>query len=435
MNKKTSILWFRNDLRLHDNESLIKAISSSDNILPVYVFDSRVFFGKTSFGFRKTGKFRTKFIIESITSLQKSLRKLGADLLIRIGEPEEEIFKIAQQIKSCGVFCNRERTSEEVRVQDALEKRLWTIGQELVYSRGKMLFHTADLPFPVSQTPDIFSQFRKEVEKYVPVRPPLSPPEKINYLDSGLDVIPIPQLSDFGWEDYSTDPRSAFPFSGGEDEAINRLNFYFWNSKLIKKYKETRNGLIGPDYSSKFSPYLAAGCLSPKVIYDELKKFEKENGDNESTYWLYFELMWRDFFRFMAKKHGNKIFLPTGTSSISHVNLDFNPNIFDRWANGKTGEKFVDANMKELNQTGFMSNRGRQNVASYLVNNLKQNWMAGAEFFESQLIDYDPCSNYGNWNYLAGVGSDPRENRVFNIATQVKKYDPEGKFMELWSPS
>jgi deoxyribodipyrimidine photo-lyase len=137
----------------------------------------------------------------------------------------------------------------------------------------------------------------------------------------------------------------------------------------------------------------------------------------------------------MAKKHGNKIFLPTGTSSISYVNLDFNPNIFDRWANGKTGEKFVDANMRELNQTGFMSNRGRQNVASYLVNNLKQNWMAGAEFFESQLIDYDPCSNYGNWNYLAGVGSDPRENRVFNIATQVKKYDPEGKFMELWSPS
>lgn len=435
MNGKTSIVWFRNDLRLHDNESLLKAISSSDNILPVYVFDSRIFLGKTSFGFAKTGKYRAKFIIESVESLQSSLRNLGADLIVRIGQPEEEIFKIAKQIKSCGVFCNRERTSEEVRVQDALEKRLWTIGQELVYSRGKMLFHTADLPFPVSQTPDVFSQFRKEVENYVTVRSPLPTPEKIKYVNSELEVGNIPSLADFGWSDFEIDNRSAFPFKGGEKEAIERLNYYFWNKKFIKEYKETRNGLIGRDYSSKFSPFLAAGCLSPKYIYSEIKKFEKEHGGNASTYWLFFELMWRDFFRFMAKKHGNKIFLPSGTASNTQVNQDFNPKIFQKWANGKTGVPFVDANMIELNQTGFMSNRGRQNVASFLVNNLKQNWMAGAEYFESLLIDYDPCSNYGNWNYLAGVGSDPRENRVFNIATQVSKYDPEGKFISLWQPS
>ena len=435
MNGKTSILWFRNDLRLHDNESLINAISSSDNILPVYVFDSRIFLGKTSFGFSKTGKFRTKFLLESVESLQASLRNLGSDLIIRIGEPEEEIFKIAKQIKSCGVFCNRERTSEEVRVQDALEKRLWTIGQELVYSRGKMLFHTADLPFPVSQTPDVFSQFRKEVENYVTVRSPLPTPDKIKYVNSGLEVGNIPSLSDFGWSDFQTDNRSAFPFKGGEKEGLERLNYYFWNKKFIKEYKETRNGLIGPDYSSKFSPYLAAGCLSPKFIYSEIKKFEREHGENSSTYWLFFELMWRDFFRFMAKKHGNKIFLPSGTASNMRVNQEFNPKIFEKWATGKTGVPFVDANMTEINQTGFMSNRGRQNVASYLVNNLKQNWMAGAEYFESLLIDYDPCSNYGNWNYLAGVGSDPRENRVFNIATQVSKYDPDGKFISLWQPS
>jgi len=291
MNGKTSILWFRNDLRLHDNESLLKAISSSDNILPVYVFDSRIFLGKTSFGFAKTGKYRAKFIIESVESLQSSLRNFGADLIIRIGQPEEEIFKIAKQIKSCGVFCNRERTSEEVRVQDALEKRLWTIGQELVYSRGKMLFHTGDLPFPVSQTPDVFSQFRKEVENYVSVRSPLPTPDKIKYVNSGLDVGNLPSLSDFGWSDFQTDKRSAFPFKGGEKEAIERLNYYFWNKKFIKEYKETRNGLIGPDYSSKFSPFLASGCLSPKFIYSEIKKFEREHGENSSTYGLFFELI------------------------------------------------------------------------------------------------------------------------------------------------
>jgi deoxyribodipyrimidine photo-lyase len=432
MNGRTSIVWFRNDLRLHDNESLIKAISSSDNIIPVYVFDTRLFLGKTSFGFPKTGKYRAQFLIESVESLKSSLKEKGCDLIIRTGIPEEEIFNIAQQVKSFAVFCNRERTSEEVRVQDALEKRLWTIGQELIFSRGKMLFHTGDLPFPVAQTPDIFSQFRKEVEKYVPVRNPLSAPDSIPYKDFGIHTALMPTLNDFGWEIYQSDKRSAFPFKGGEKAALERLKYYFWDSKLVREYKETRNGLIGTDYSSKFSPYLSSGCISPKLIFAELKKFEKQYGENDSTYWLFFELMWRDFFRFMGKKHGNKMFLPSGTATNQRVNLDFKPEIFDKWANGNTGEPFVDANMIELKLTGFMSNRGRQNVASYLVNDLKQNWMAGAEYFESLLIDYDPCSNYGNWNYLAGVGSDPRENRVFNIATQVKKYDPEERFIQLW---
>ncbi|MCS7074883.1 MAG: cryptochrome DASH, partial [Bacteroidia bacterium] len=106
--------------------------------------------------------------------------------------------------------------------------------------------------------------------------------------------------------------------------------------------------------------------------------------------------------------------------------------VFERWKNAQTGEPWIDANMEELRKTGFLSNRGRQNVASYLVNDLRQPWQWGAEYFEAMLIDYDVCSNWGNWNYIAGVGNDPREDRYFNPKTQAQRYDPDGTFIKLW---
>ena len=173
MKGKKGLVWFRQDLRLHDNEALHEALTHCESIIPVFVFDERVFGEMTRFGFRKTGIFRAQFIIESIIDLKKSLVARGSDLVIRIGKPEEEIFKIAKEEKTSWIFCNRERTDEEIKVQDALERNLWSVGQEVRFSRGKMLFYTADLPFPVTHTPDIFAHFRKEVEKYIPIRSPL----------------------------------------------------------------------------------------------------------------------------------------------------------------------------------------------------------------------------------------------------------------------
>lgn len=435
MHRKIAIVWFRQDLRLHDNEAIHEALKHADEIIPVYVFDERVFKGKTRYGFEKTGNIRAKFIIESIQDLRKSLEKIGSQLIVRVGKPEEEIFSIARMVKSSWVFCNRERTEEEVLVQDALEKNLWSIGQEVRFSRGKMLYYTADLPFPVTHTPDIFTHFRKEVERYVPIRQPLSTPEELPFpTDFNLKEGAIPTLADFGLEEPETDSRAVLNFKGGETAALERLNHYLWETEAIKCYKETRNGLEGADYSSKFSPWLAQGCLSPKMVYYELKRFEASRGKNKSTYWLFFELMWRDFFRFMGKKHGNRIFQKGGTKneSISGFSKDFQ--LLRLWIEGRTGVPFIDANMRELMHTGFMSNRGRQNTASFLVHDLKVDWRLGADYFESVLIDYDPCSNYGNWNYIAGVGSDPRENRYFNILSQAKRYDPKGSYVRLWLP-
>ncbi|MCC7504407.1 MAG: DASH family cryptochrome [Saprospiraceae bacterium] len=430
--KRRAIVWFRQDLRIHDNEALTNALRMADEVIPVFVFDPRVFEGKTRFGFAKTGRYRARFIHESVEDLRRSLRALGSDLLVRTGLPEEILAGLAEQLKASWVLCNRERTQEEVDVQDALEQRLWMIGSELLYSWGKMLFHTQDLPMPVAHTPDVFSQFRKENEQITPVRPPLPSPNAMPPLPPGIDAGDLPDYTVWGHQAFEHDERAVLPFKGGESEGLRRLRYYFWEKDLAASYKETRNGLVGGDYSTKFSAWLAHGCLSPKMIYHELKRYERERVSNESTYWIYFELLWRDFFRLMGKKHTNKIFLKGGPQNKPDHQTQNDKASFERWANGQTGVPFIDANMRELAATGFMSNRGRQNVACFLVKDLKVNWQMGAEWFESLLIDYDPTSNWGNWNYVAGVGSDPREDRYFNILTQARHYDPKGDYARLW---
>lgn len=436
MKNKRVITWFRQDLRLHDNEALTEALHYGSEVIPVYIFDERVFKGKTKYGFPKTDKFRAQFIIDSIHDLRNSLKKLGSTLVVRVGKPEDILFDLARELKTSWIFCNRERTDEEVKVQDTLEKKLWEIGQEIRFSRGKMLYYTADLPFPVTHTPDIFTHFRKEVERYIPIREPLESPSKDDFepLTVLVEEGNIPTLSEFGHEPIEGDERAVLQFKGGEKEGLSRLHHYLWETDAICTYKETRNELIGSDYSSKFSPYLAQGCLSPKKIYAEIRRYEEERTANKSTYWLFFELLWRDFFRLMGKKHGNAIFQKRGTLRGDVPFGKDDRHLLQVWIEGRTGIPFIDANMRELANTGFMSNRGRQNVASFLVKDLKVNWQMGADYFESILIDYDPCSNWGNWNYIAGVGSDPRENRYFNILKQAKRYDTRGQYVKLWCP-
>jgi deoxyribodipyrimidine photo-lyase len=143
-------------------------------------------------------------------------------------------------------------------------------------------------------------------------------------------------------------------------------------------------------------------------------------------------LLWRDFFRLMAKKHGNKIYWKGGLRGQPNPKLRNDRQLLKAWVDGRTGIPLIDANMREVKLTGFMSNRGRQNVASYLVHDLKVNWQMGAEYFESILIDYDVASNWCNWNYVAGVGNDPREDRYFNPVTQAKRYDPNGEYVRHW---
>lgn len=431
---KRAIVWFRLDLRLHDNEALTEAIKAAEEIIPVYVFDERIFMGYSSFGFRKTGAFRARFIIESVQDLRNSFREKGIDLIVRFGKPEEIVFNLAQELKTSWVFCNMERTPEEFAVQNVLEQKLWSIGQEIRFYRGKMLYYTQDLPFPIAHTPDIFTQFRKEVEKITPIREPLPQPNFFEPWTARIESGEIPTLADFEYHESEQEERASYHFKGGESQALQRLQYYLGDSDLMKNYEETRNELIGGDFSTRFSAWLAQGCLSPKQIYAELLRYENEHGSNKSTYRLYVELLWRDFFRLMGKKYGHKIFIKGGLQGYETKKLYTNWEKFNSWAAAQTGIPFIDANMTELKLTGFISNRGRQNVASYLINDLKVNWQMGAEYFESILIDYDVTSNWVNWLYIAGVGNDPRDERYFNPISQGKKYDPQGHYIKLWLP-
>jgi deoxyribodipyrimidine photo-lyase len=426
---KRSIVWFKTDLRLHDNETLIHAIEQSDEIIPVYCFDES-HFQKTEFGFLKTGNFRAQFLLESILNLDSNLRQLGSGLMVLKGKPEEEIYKIAKEYKVDKIFAKREVSYEEKRTEQLVEKEVWKLHCTFETFSISTLYHALDLPFSIKDIPDVFTNFKRKVEHESSIRPLFQKPLKIN--SPVIPSIQLPELKEFNLEFPESDGRAVMPFKGGETEAYKRLNTYFFETQLVSNYKNTRNGMIGSEYSSKFSPWLALGCLSPREIYHELKKYETRFSANDSTYWLVYELLWRDYFRFMMKKYRSKYFLQSGIKTAESKVLELDKKKLQKWINGKTDSSFINANMLELKLTGFMSNRGRQNVASYLCNDLKVDWRYGAAYFEQQLIDYDVCSNWGNWAYLAGVGNDPRGKRYFDIDKQAKEYDPKGTYQNLW---
>lgn len=438
------LYWFRNDLRLHDNEGFVRALENADQVLPVFVFDPRWFTKHPQLGFSKTAAFRANFLIESVTDLRQSLRNRGADLIIRIGKPADVLAELASDINASAIYTSKEITQEETDMESKLSNKLKPLNIDIELFWMSTLYHVRDLPFTISRLPDVFTQYRHQIEKSVRIRPLFQPPEAVSFVP---DVLPgdIPTLTTLGFDHEAQqqieqpDSRRAVAFKGGERVALDRLNHYLWQTDQIATYKETRNGLLGDAYSSKFSAWLANGCLSPRMIYAEITRYENERVKNESTYWLIFELMWRDFFRFVALRFGTRIFKRSGIKHDLNRKFIQDETLFQRWAEGKTGIPFVDANMREMNTTGFMSNRGRQNVASFLVSDLGIDWTWGAAYFESKLIDYDPCSNWGNWNYVAGVGNDPRQfsngqPRYFNIYSQAIRYDEQGSYVKHWLP-
>jgi deoxyribodipyrimidine photo-lyase len=426
---KRSIVWFKTDLRLHDNETLVQAIAQSDEVIPVFCIDES-HFRTTEFGFVKMGKFRTQFLLESLNDLDKNLRAIGSGLCLVSGKPEVEISKLVIKHGVQKVFAKKEVAYEELQTQAAVETALEQHNCVLETFSTSTLYHAQDLPFPLKDIPDVFTRFRKNIEVESTIRDVFVEPSVINSPE--IEPLQLPTISGLGLEEVVPDSRASIIFNGGESEGKKRLDTYLFETQSISSYKETRNGLVGENYSSKFSAWLALGCLSARQIYHEIKRYEEEVGANESTYWLVFELLWRDYFRFMMKKHKHSFFMQQGIKAARKTIIEHNPILFNNWINGKTGNDFIDANMLELKLTGFMSNRGRQNVASYLCHQLKLDWRWGAAYFEQQLIDYDLCSNWGNWAYLAGVGNDPRGSRVFNTEKQADEYDKNKLYRAMW---
>jgi deoxyribodipyrimidine photo-lyase len=419
-----NLLLFRDDLRVHDNPTLAEA--ARDGFVPVYVFDERDY-GETRYGTEKTGAHRARFVRETVEDLRSSLRELGGDLAVRQGRTEEVVASLVDGYGVDTVFLQTKPATEEFGRERAVRETAEAKGAETRTLWTHTLHHINDLPTPPERMNDTFTPWRKEVEANDKPRETVDAPDGIDTpsFDDG-----IPSLDELGLEPSEDDGRGALGFEGGETRALERLEEYIWERDLLREYKETRNRLVGADYSSKLSAWLARGSISPRRVYEEVKRYEDERVSNDSTYWLVFELRWRDFFQFGFVKHGSAFFAPGGIRGVSREWRGRGER-FERWCKGTTGVPFVDAAMRELNATGYTSNRARQNVASFLVDVLGVDWRLGAAYFEEKLVDYDVASNWGNWAYQAGVGNDSRD-RYFNVLKQGKRYDGDGGFVRTW---
>ncbi len=416
-----TIVWFTDDLRITDHPALSEALQEGTPVIGVYVVETR--WGETTeFGFAKASNKRLAFLAQALEDLRERLASLNIPLIVKAGAPSLEIEALAKRYNVKTIYTHEPTGSEEAHRLNAV-RRIEGVQIRSIFE--KTLIHPNDLPFTIEAMPDVFTPFRKNVEATWHVRDPLDVPHAQKNFPTVYDADkPFPDFFE---------PTDAIALKGGESEGLKRLRYYSFVSDALSTYKQTRNGMLGFDDSSKLSPYLAHGCLSPRSIYATVRAYEENRTANQSTYWLIFELLWRDFFTFIHLKYGDALFKVGGIRGVV-LPWGRDSQAFARWTQGTTGYPLVDGAMRELKTTGYMSNRARQNAASFLTKTLGIDWRMGAAWFEHHLIDYDVSSNWGNWNYIAGVGNDAREFRFFNVITQGERYDPQGAFAQYWIP-
>jgi len=356
-----AILHLGRHLRLDDNPLLASAAATRPRLLPVFALDPSV--GR--------GTHQKAFLLAALADLQASLRERGSDLLLMAEPPPAAV--------------------------------------RAVYDSPQRMIDEADLPFDPPAMPRTYTPFRQKVEAGgVRFSPPIAEPERLPPLPEGVTcpTIVVPDL--------------ALVAAGGE--SAGRVHWQrYRDRRLPDSYKRTRNELLGWDLSSKLSPWLAWGCLSPRRLAADLARYEAEHGANEGTYWLWFEFLWRDFFSGRGDHRAS--------SAMSVDPAD------PRWlmlARARLGHPLVDAGFRELNATGFLGNRMRQITASFCCHELGWPWEIGAAYFAHQLIDHDPASNIGNWRYIAGQGADPRGGRRFDVEKQREMYDPGDTYVRFW---
>lgn len=408
-----NLVYFRKNLRLHDNTLVREALQSGTEVLFIYKLPK----------FSEISSPKSNFLWETLCDLRSSLKNKGHDLILFKEDSPDFICDLQDRFTFNKIFIDDIPAFYESQELKRIENKL---SKKLVSAKVDRILNYEDLNFQIKDMPDGFTPFRKKIEKNIPFYGAMPECfENANPL--------IHDLSNTLWDlrpDYNKHSDTAFPFKGGETAAKKRIESYFFDSHRISTYKKTRNGMVGSEYSSKLSPWLANGSLSVRYVWEKVLDYEQQIEENDSTYWLKFELLWREYFRWLYEKYERRFFHLNGLYGHEY-SYEQNEKKLDSWKNATTGNSFIDANMLELNSTGFMSNRGRQNVASYLIHHLNQDWRQGAMYFEEKLIDDDVYSNWGNWLYLSGVGTDPR-SRVFNPDLQASRYDPNAEFQNLW---
>lgn len=418
---RNGLFWFTNDLRLHDNGALVAAAENCRRLLCIYCVDSR-WFASNNYIPRRIGKYRWRFLRQSLAVLDEQLQLRGQKLHLVYGDPVQVLADMVACYDIDAVYQSAQVCSDELKQWRQLQGRFPYL--EFCQQDTRTLFSESRLPFAIEHLPDRFSHFRRRVES-LPIASPLPVPANL----------PPPISVDLAVPDLPPVVDSEPPFvHGGEVAGLAHLAEYFaadYTRSFSLSYKETRNKMDGVATSTLFSPWLAGGCLSPRRIQAELSGYETRWGASELTRWIGIELLRREYFQWSARRHANRLFAFGGVRGQKPL-TSFYGQRFTRWCLGNTPWPLVNACMNQLNATGYLSNRGRKIAASCLVNELQVDWRAGAYYFEMQLIDYDAASNWGNWQHLAGVGADPRGSRHFSMDSQSGIYDPDGTFVRKW---
>jgi len=415
---KVGVVWFGDDLRCSDQSMLWKAVQEMDYLVCLYC-DEPHQRRPSRYSTQGMSAIRRGFLVQGLNDLAIKLGAIGQTLFVSTMDAVTSLGLLFDTVPISHLYRNHHGGWDEQQSLNRIAKLYPDVRSHI--DHGLSLFSPSQLPFAGSKLPDTFTQFRHLVEEVV-VSPPLPTPRAlppVPHFDMPL-ILP--------WQIEHVESSGAF--TGGEYAAVSQLSDYF-STTLPSHYKDVRNSLDGWENSTKFSPWLAQGSLSPRQIKASLDAYERDHGANESTYWIYFELLWREYFHWYATCYGKQLFLPGGLSG-KQTHGSYYAERFRKWCQGNTPYPLVNACMKQLNQTGFISNRGRQLAASCLINELGIDWRYGAAYFEEQLIDYSVGANWGNWQYIAGVGADPRGGRHFNLAKQTEQYDPNHHFINKW---
>ncbi len=446
--KKIGLYLFTNDLRINDNQLLNCAAQSVDNLICVIVEPTLFHFSADFAQEQSYGAHRQTFVSQSITNLESNLVKFGQQpVVIHSNHLETDVAEqtLSQIIATQHVthfFASAHCGYDERQLIHSLQN----LHPDLItcLPHHSTLFDSHELPFEFSKVPSSFTKFRKLVEHLDVNRNETV----ISALPPAVRLASTSTISSFS----SPNDESAVisDYLGGEDAGLAHLDNYFSHDYALN-YKQTRNAFDGIENSTKFSPWLALGCVSPKTIYCHLKQFEADHGSNDSTYWIYFELLWREYFYWKCLSLGSSLFGETSNHKLDSSNSSATLNLnLAKWKSGNTNYPIVDACMRQLNETGYMSNRGRQLAASCLIYELGIDWRHGAAYFESQLIDYDVASNWGNWAYIAGAlnsqvntqankqnnAKQPKpKSRHFDLGKQTDMYDPDHAFINKWNAS
>lgn len=459
----SSVYLFQKDLRLNDNNVLNKALNQSSEVYFTFVLpaelkdnsnaNSYISTIQGELGFPVWSDLRKKLVFSALSSLKNEIFKHGHEFLIF--KDYYDWSKFLTFVKCKRLFTQKSPFKYENEFKNHISS-----STEVVCEYNDRLIDFNVIPYIFSRF-DSFTKFRKQVENHnwplmgvneqIEISNSFKSINQSNDLSLNTKQINESRLKIFdqtltealvseaelqSYLKKFDNVQLAFDFKTDKLFLEQHLQNYIWNKKHILHYKQTRNGLVKFYDSSKFSIGLSFGLYSPLEIFKNVVAFEDQFRSNSSTYWLKFELLWRDYFKMISDQVGDQLFYSKGLceenkSYYSKSDFDQKIKIFKKWTDGKTTHPFINANMNELRQTGWMSNRGRQNVASYLVHELKLPWIWGAQWFESNLLDYDPASNYGNWQYIAGVGGWGEHK--FDYDWQQKTYDPEGEYVKLWS--